>query len=506
MNYMGIDIGTSGCKAGIFDTDGRQVALAKRSYEVIFSEGGGAELNSDEVVNNCFEVIKECTSQAEPGSVVALSISSQGEAFTAIGPDNETLCHAMVSSDSRSAPFIDEFVEAIGDERLYRITGHTAYPIFTLFKLLWLKSNRPDIWEKARYFLCFEDLLILRLGAEPVISWSLAGRTMLFDVQKHEWSPEILDEIGLLKSKLARPLSSGETAGKVNPSLARELGLSADTAIVTGGHDQTCSSLGAGVTGEGVAMLATGTVECITAAFKKPVFSESLRKNNLCTYDYTIQNTYSSIAYNLTGGNILSWFVKEFGQYEIEKSKQSGGDPYEMILSQLSESPTEILVLPYFTSSGTPYFDTTTKGTIYGLRLSTERGEILRALLEGVAFEMRLNLEILQESGYNIHELRAVGGGAKSKAWTQLKANVLGKKITTLNIKETGCYGAAMLACSASSGEPVAEIASRWIKPLSTIRPQVHYQDWYSAHFESYKKLYRLVRKHSLSIKKDNTS
>ncbi|CAN5335325.1 xylulokinase [soil metagenome] len=494
MNLLGIDIGTSGCKAGIFDVDGNQVAFAKRSYDVIFSEGGGAELDSDEVIKKCFEAIKECTAKAVPGSVKALSISSQGEAFTAIGQDNEILCNGMVSSDSRSKPYINGLVEAIGEEKLYNITGHTAYPIFTVFKLLWLKVNRPDVWEKAKYFLCFEDLLVLRLGAEPVISWSLAGRTMLFDVRKHEWSDRILDELGLPKAKLATPMASGSIIGVVNKSLAYELGLPSDTVIVSGGHDQTCSSLGAGVTDEGVAMLATGTVECITAAFKTPVFTENLRKNNLCTYDYTIKDTYSSIAYNLTGGNILKWFVNEFGQKEIEESKLIGADPYKLVLSKMSPDPTGILVLPYFTSSGTPYFDTQTMGAIYGLRLTSSRGEILRALLEGVALEMRLNLEILQKSGYNIHELRAVGGGAKSLKWTQLKANVLNKKITTLNIKETGCYGAAMLACSAKFGIPVADIAKNWVKPAAFAEPNQQLSNWYANKFEKYKELYKALK------------
>lgn len=494
MNYLGIDIGTSGCKAGIFDGNGKQIAFAKRSYDVMFSAEGGAEIDSDEVIKKCFEVIKECTAQAPPNSVKALSISSQGEAFTAIGSDNETLCNAMVSSDSRSKPYINDLVGAMGEERLYTITGHTAYPIFTVFKLLWLKENRLDVWQKARYFLCFEDLLVLRLGAKPSISWSLAGRTMLFDVQKHEWCDEILDEIDLSKSKLAIPMPSGSVAGLVNKSLASELGLPSDTKIITGGHDQTCSALGAGVTDEGVAMLATGTVECITAAFKKPTFTENLRKNNLCTYDYTIEGTYSSIAYNLTGGNILKWFVEEFGQKEIEDAKRSGGDPYDLVLSQLTDSSTPVLVLPYFTSSGTPYFDTQTMGAIYGLRLTTSRGEVLKALLEGVAFEMRLNLEIMEESGYNIHELRAVGGGAKSKKWTQLKSNVLNKKITTLDITETGCYGVAMLACSAITGEHVSQVAGRWVNPESFIVPEKQFEESYAEKFKKYKDLYKSLK------------
>lgn len=495
MNYMGIDIGTSGCKAGIFDKNGQMLVIAKQSYDVIFTKDGGAELDSDEVIDKCFDVIKECTSRINSNSIKGISITSQGEAFTAVGSENETLCNAMVSSDTRAEPYIPQLIETIDEKKLYRITGHTVHPMFTVFKLLWLKKNRPEVWKQVQYLLCFEDLLQLRLGVvNPAISWSLAGRTMMFDVEKQVWSTEILKEVGLTSSHLARPLPSGSIVGCIGKTKAGELGLSDDVVVVTGGHDQTCSALGAGVTEEGVAMIATGTVECITPAFKNPIFSDKLRKNNLCTYNYTIKDTYTTAAYSLTGGNILKWFADEFAAEETVAARQMECDRYELILKNMCSKPTNLMVLPYFTSSGTPYFDTKTKGAIFGLRLSTKRGEIIRALLEGVAFEMRLNLEILQASGYKINELRAVGGGAKSADWMQLKANVMDKKITTLNITEAGCYGAAMLACSGFTGKSITTLAPTWVKPLRALYPESKSRKWYSERYKLYKKLYSTVK------------
>lgn len=494
MNFLGIDIGTSGCKVSAYNEQGQLQAESRRSYDVIFSEGGGAELNSAEVIQKCFESIRECSGMMKAGSVKALSISSQGEAFTAVGANREILSNAMISSDTRSAPFIQPFKEAIGEQKLYEITGHTAQPIFTACKLLWFRANKPKIWSKARYFLCFEDLLQLFLGIDPAISWSLAGRTMLFDVRTHEWSDEILKEVGLEPGKFAKPLPSGSVAGSIHSDIAKDLGLPSETLIVCGGHDQACNALGAGVTKQGVAMLATGTVECITAAFNKPVFSSNLRINNLCTYDYVLPNSYSSIAYHLTGGNILSWFAKEFGEIEKEKAKKTGQDYYTFLLREITSKPTSLLVIPYFTTSGTPYFDRKTKGLIYGLRLTTKKSEILQALLEGVAYEMRVNLEILDEAGYEIHKFRAVGGGAKSIKWIQLKANILGREIDILNTKETGCYGASMLAYSASEGKNISKISDAWVHPLKTITPNKDFTKAYSAKFNSYKKLYRTVK------------
>ena len=498
MNYIGIDIGTSGCKSVVFNENGQQLAIANREYDVIFSDDGGAELDSDEVIEKCFEIIKECSSQVERDSIKGLGISSQGEAFTAIGSNNEILCYAMVSSDVRSQSFVNRWVRDFNEKKLYQITGHTAHPLFTVFKLLWLKENRPDVWKKARLFLCFEDLLQFRLGLKPAISWSLAGRTMMFDVRKHKWDPKILSKVGISQEQLATPMPSGSMVGKIEIGLAGGLGLSNDTFIVTGGHDQTCSALGAGVTEEGMAMYATGTVECITPAINKPVFSEELCNNNLCTYDHTIRDMYTTVAYSLTGGNLLKWFRDEFGAQEIAEAQRTGVNAYELLLKNIGSKPSDLLVLPYFTPSGTPYFDTRTKGAIFGLRLSTHRGNILRALLEGVAFEMRLNLEILENSGYKISELRSVGGGAKSTIWTQLKADVIDKKITTLNITEAGCFGAAMLACAADTGESIRELATKWVRPLATIYPQAENKKWYSERFKLYRKLHNTVKKISL--------
>jgi xylulokinase len=494
MNYLGVDIGTSGCKALLVDENGNQLWIANREYDVVFSDDGGAELDSNKVIQKCFEVIKECTSKVTAGSVKGLGISSQGEAFTVIGEDNTIISPAMVSSDLRSKKFIEPFLQKFGEEKLYQITGHTASPLFTIFKLLWLQENRGGIWKKARFLFCFEDLLQFHLGVEPAISWPLAGRTMMFDVRKHQWDPDILIAIGVSSDQLAKAVASGTIIGRISTKTANELGLAKNTLVVAGGHDQPCSALGAGVTEAGMAMYATGTVECITPAFAEPIFSEQLHKNNLCTYDHTVKNMYTTVAFSITGGNILKWFRDEFGEMERAVAERSGKNAYELLLQKMAEKPTNLLVLPYFTPSGTPYFDTSTKGAILGLRLSTHRTEFLRALLEGVAFEMRLNLEILESSGYRIDELRAVGGGAKSKIWMQLKADVIGKKISIMNVVEAGCFGAAMLACAADTGESIRDLAARWVKPVTSLHPQPENARWYDQRFKLYRQLYETVK------------
>ena len=473
MSFLGIDIGTSGCKAAVFDGDGHLIASAGREYSLHLTGDGGAELNPADTLDHCVAVITEAARGAGGDTVKAIGISSQGEAFTPVDLHGHPLAGAMVSSDVRAAAIARSWPRDFGEDRLYQITGHTAHPLFTLFKLLWLKEHKPEVWSAAWKFLCFEDLLQLRLGLKPAMGWPLAGRTMLFDVRRHEWSGEILDRIGLSPERLARPLPSGTIVGAV----ARNLGLAKDAVVVTGGHDQPCGALGAGAIEPGTAMYATGTVECITPAFARPILTPALRRNNLCTYDHAAPGMYTSVAYSLTGGNILKWYRDQFAP----------GQNYEEILKTAATEPTKLLVLPYWTASGTPYFDLCTPGAILGLRLSTTRGEILRALLEGVALEMRLNLEILRESGCAIKELRAVGGGAKSAYWTQLKADVLGRPITTLNVTEAGCLGAAMLACAATTGQALPDLARRWVKPRAAVMPSAGAA--YEEHFARYREL-----------------
>ena len=488
-HYLGLDIGTGACKAVAFDEQGRVCASARREYAVRFTPDEGAELDADEVMAACFAAIRETADALPPASIRSLGVSSQGEAFTPVDREGRALHPAMVSSDMRAEALAREWPQSFGAERLYQVTGHTAHPMFTLFKLLWLQQARPDVWTRTSQFLCFEDLLHRRLGIDPAIGWPLAGRTMFFDVRKHTWDDGILRAAGVAPAQLARPLPSGAVAGAVPADVAAQLGLAPGALVVCGGHDQPCGALGAGVTEPGLAMYATGSVECITPAFAAPIFDEALRANNLCTYDHALAGLYTTVAFSLTGGNLLTWFRNEFGGTECERAGRTGADAYSLLLDLAGTEPSPLLALPYFTPSGTPYFDTRTKGAILGLRLSTTRGQVLRSLLEGVAFEMRLNLEILESAGGAIRELRVIGGGAKSDAWTQLKADVLGRPVVSLDVAEAGCLGTAVLACAACTRRPPAVLVRDWVRPRRAFAPDPARAAWYRKRFDLYRRL-----------------
>jgi xylulokinase len=494
LSYLGLDVGTTGCKAGAFSAEGRLLALAYREYPLLTPQPGWAEIDSAQVVRACRACLAEAVQACVGDPVRGLGISSQGEAFTPIGPSGRILAGAMVSSDARAEPIVASWIREFDPRRLYEITGHTPHPMFSLFKLLWLRDHRPDLWDQAEKLYCFEELIQSQFGLEPAISWPMAGRTMLFNVRTHAWDHEILSAIQLDAARLAPPVPSGTVVGTIPSRVASELGLPRDVPVVAGGHDQPCGALGAGVVEPGLAMYATGTVECICPAFDEPIFADALFRNNLCTYDHTVQGMYTTVAFSLTGGNLLRWFRDEWGQPEVEEAARTGADPYDLLTEHMAAAPTEILVLPYFTPSGTPYFDAQVPAAILGLRLTSKRGEVLRALVEGVAFEMRLNVDILEQAGLRVREFRAIGGGARSAALTQLKADVLGRPITTLAVTEAGCLGVAMLACAADTGARPQELAETWVRTESVVEPEARRAAAYEERFRAYRELYPMVR------------
>jgi xylulokinase len=495
MSWMGIDIGTSGCKAVVFDRHGRVLASASREYQTLMPHEGWAELDSAAVIEACVAAMGEAAGRClHTDAVAGLGVCSQGEAFTALGPGGAVLNNAMVSFDTRAADLARTWPAQFGARRLYELTGHTAHPMFTLFKLLWLRENRPDVWNTARHFYCFEELLHARLGVEPAISFPLAARTMLFNVRTHRWDAEILAAVGLDETRLARALPAGAEVGRLSADVAHEINVLPGALVITGGHDQPCGALGAGVTAPGRAMYGMGTVECICPAFPTAVFSAGLFEGNLCTYDFTAGGLYTTVAFSLTGGNLLRWYRDVWGGVEQRQAAEQKRGVYDLLFEGMPEVPTELLVLPYFTPSGTPYFETHAGAAVLGLKLSTQRGDVLKGLLEGVSLEMKLNIEILREAGVSISELIATGGGARNPRLVQLKADVLNRPITVVEVPEAGCLGVAMLACAALTAEPLTDIAQRWVRPVRTVEPRPAHAAVYEERFQHYRGLYRALK------------
>ena len=504
MSYLGIDIGTTGCKAVVFDGDGCAISQAYREYATISPQQGWFELDPRQVMAACKQTIAEASGKVKAtDAVAAIGVSSQGEAFTALDKRGNYLCNAMVSFDSRSQSQVREFTESFGAKKSYQITGHSAHALFSVFKLLWIKQNRPDVFKAIHRLLCFGDLLTYELTGIAQISHNLASRTMLFDVNKCMWSVPILKALELDEKVLSQPVPAGHTVGRVTGRAADEAGLNHDTVVVAGGHDQCCGALGVGVTGSGIAAYSIGTVECVTPAFDTCVLNKTMRQSNLATYPYTIEGLYTTVAFTTTGGSLLRWFRDTLGISEMEQAKHTGEDVYDIMLKNIPAEPTSLFVLPHFASTGTPYFDPSPLGAILGLSLTTTRGELVKAILEGITYEMKVNLELLRKAGVDVTQLRAFGGGTKSAAWMQIKADILNIPITTLAVTEAGCLGAALLAAKANGKVGTLQDCSKmWVKPVHVYEPQAARTGKYQDRFEIYSHIYNNIKPLSTMIHK----
>lgn len=491
MSLLGIDIGTTGCKAVAFDLDGRVVSWAYREYPLRFPRPGWIELDSNRVLRGVREAVREAAGKAKRDPVRALAVAAQGEAVTPVGASGDVLHNAIVTFDARTAPLVGWWEERISRRRIFEITGMPLHGMYTASKILWWRRERPDVFRRARRFLCYEDLLFLKLGLEPAIDASLAARTMLYDMERGAWSEELLGLAGIGPERLAQPLPSGAVAGELGRKAAREFGLPAGTVAVTGGHDQPCGALGAGVVRPNVGMYATGTVECITPALGRRLTHPALLAANIACYPHVVPGLYVALTFNFTGGSLLRWYRDTFGREEQALASKNGRDVYDLLIAQAAKEPTSLLLLPHFTSTGTPHFDTDSKGVIAGLRLSTTRGEIIRAILEGVTYEMALNAEVLRECGAGIESFRAAGGGAKSPFWMQLKADLLGKPVSAMRVSEAVCLGAAILAGAAIGLYPNArEAALRVSRVERTYAPDTRRARLYRERFAVYRQLY----------------
>jgi xylulokinase len=496
MSLLGLDIGTTGCKAIAFSVDGNIIAHSYREYGVIYPQPGWAELDPDKVWNCVKEVISEVAYKSRNDPIKALAVTSLGETFTPISKDGKALSNSMTYVDSRGTEQTESWKHTLGKERVFEITGQPLHPGYSLPKLMWLRDNRPEIFGKAHKFLLYEDFAIFKLGLEPVIDYSLAGRTMAFDVREKKWSEEMFKTAGINPDVMARPRPSGEVVGIVPEHIAEELGLPIGTKVVTGGHDQPVNALGGGVVSEGVAVDGMGSTECVTVAFNEPHINQEMLEGNFPVYSHVKKGMYVSLAFSYTGGNLLRWYRDNFARDMVKEARKTGVDVYDLILKDIPNAPTDIYILPHFVGSGTPYFDPDSKGVIAGLTLGTTRDQFVKALIEGVTYELRFNLETLEKAaGVKIDRLRAVGGGAKSPKWLQIKADITGKEVVSLKVAECGCLGAAILA-GVGSGEydSVDEAVEMLISEADFFQPDPVMHKQYNERFGIYSELYPTLR------------
>ena len=493
MSLMGIDVGTTGCKVVAFDETGAVLAQASREYPLLSPNPGWYELDPEQVWSFVCECLRAVNAQIGHDPVTALSLSSQGEAMTPVTKDGTVLANSPVSSDRRNGAQTAEMEAALGRERIFELTGQTMSTIYTLPKLLWWRDNAPEILDEAWKFLCYVDFVAFKLGVEPVIDYSMAARTLAFDYRTEDWSDELLAAGHIRRDQLAKPRPSGEIIGEIPGKLATELGFSGAVKVVTGGHDQPAGALGAGILQPGTAMLAIGTTEALVAVTDEP--RRQMLEYNVCCYHHAAPGNFIAISGNQTGGRLLRWYRDELGAAERAIADETGRDVYDVIVEQIGDAPGDMLLLPYFVGSGMLHDDPSATGVLIGLNFDSKRADIVRAILEGLTYEVALCIRSLNETGVAVNRITAIGGGSRSDRWMQIKADITNLPVSVIHTSEAASLGVAMLAgCATGVYSSLEDAAAQLIKTRKTFYPRADRAARYQRQLTIFADLYTALR------------
>lgn len=492
MAIGGLDIGTTGCKLTVYDNQGTFIYKAYRDYP---SSRGGKEqeIDAKSIWNSVREVIREAAEQNP--DIQGIGVTSFGETFVLLDEKDTPLAPSMLYTDPRGDEECRELVEKLGEKHIAGITGLKPHCMYSIAKLMWMQRHRPDIYNRASRILLMEDYIIYILTGITQIDYSIASRTMAFDIRKLCWSREILEAAGIDEKLLSKTVPTGTAAGNVKDSVAAQLGLKEKTLIVSVSHDQVAAAIGARVFGDAAAVDGAGTVECITPVFTGIPENDVLYQGSYAIVPYVIPGKYLCYAFSFTGGALVKWYIDNLAKYEKYLAEQENKSVYEVLESNMKDEPTGILVLPHFAGAATPYMDTGSRGAITGLTAANNVSDLYRAMLEGVVYEMRLNMEELGKAGIGIKKLKAVGGGANSRVWMQMKADILGVPVVSLGSSEAGAAGSAMLtgiACNIF--ENLESAADKMVKELETYYPRQEQRAAYEPYYEKYRQLYPSVR------------
>lgn len=491
MKIAGLDIGTTGCKCTVFDEQGKYLDKAYSDYSVrrVIS---GHEVDASTVLESVYTVLKEMAKQYP--DIAGIGVTSFGETFVMTDGEGHPLHPAMLYTDPRGREECRKLVDALGEKEIASITGLRPHEMYSISKLMWIKDHLSEVYKKAEYIFLMEDFVVFHLTGKRQIDYSLATRTMAFDIQKLTWSQEIFAIAEIDSKLLSNPVPTGSDAGVIRKEAAERTGLQMYTHIVSVSHDQVAAAVGAGAFDASVAVDGAGTVECITPIFDSLPDVDVMYNGYFSIVPYVVPGKYVAYAFSYTGGALMQWCVDTLAKKEKELACEQACSVNEYLEKAL-ESPTGLLVLPHFAGAATPYMDTGSKGAILGLTTATTVAEIYRGCMEGIVYEMYLNIEALKGSGSSFTKLHATGGGAHSKEWMQMKADMLNLPITALKTIDAGTVGCAMLTGVAIGVfQDLEDATVHMVEETETFVPRANMHEKYIQIYERYKKVYQAVR------------
>jgi xylulokinase len=443
---LGLDVGTSGCKAVLIAPDGAVRAEAISEYTMHIPRPGWAEQNPEDWWQATISSIKQVLSRSGGEDITGIGLTGQMHGLVLLDEAGKVLRPCIMWNDQRTAAQCAEIEQKVGRAKLIELAGKPALTGFTAGKILWVREDEPGVYSRARHVLLPKDYVRYRLTGTLAMDVADGSGTLLMDVRRRAWSDELLKLLDIPREWLPPLSECHEVVAQVSGEAASAPGLRAGTPVVAGAGDQAAQSIGTGIAREGAVSVTIGTSGVVFAATNQYRFDLT---GKLHAYCHAVPDTWHLMGVTLSAGGSLRWFRDALCDSERAEAQRTGRDVYDIITELAATAPAGsdgLLFLPYFTGERTPHADPNARGVFFGLSLRHTKAHMARAVLEGVTFSLRECLDLLCKLGQSCSRVRVSGGGSRSALWRQMMADVFGTEIVEVNVTQGAAYGAALLA------------------------------------------------------------
>jgi len=486
MSYLlGLDIGTSGVKALLVSPEGKIISSKTESYPLATPHSGWAEQSPYDWWESTVKVIRDTVfnNPIDSNQIKGISLSGQMHSSVFLNEKMEVIRPAILWSDTRTSKQCSKiYAKAGGLNQLIHYVSNPALEGFTAPKILWLKENEPENYQKVKHILLAKDYIRYRLTNELFTEVSDAAGTLLFDVIKKRWSTSLLEKLEIDQDFLPPILNSFDLAGRVTKLAAENLGLKFGTPVVAGGADNACGAVGSGIIQEGRVMVSIGSSGVILAQTNNP---KADQEGRIHLFNHACPDSWYMMGVTLSAGMSYEWLEKKLFNHRLSYAK------LDQLAEEINPGSEGLIFLPYLYGERTPHNDANARGVYFGISGKHDQRHFTRSVMEGVTFALKDSLELIKDKGVKIKEIRAIGGGAKSRVWQQILADILGEEINLLNVEEGPAFGAALIAgIGVGEYSSFAEAVNRIIKVKKTIIPKIQNTERYNQYYQLYRKLY----------------
>ena len=490
MSLLAVDMGSTNCKAIAFSEDGRVLSQKASSYAAESSHSSSTEIAPETFWQALVAVTRGTAAEVNRDPVEVLAISSHGETFVPVDSRHRVIRPAILNVDNRAVKEANWLASEIGKQKIFDITGLTVHSMYPLAKILWLRKNEPDAYASSAQFLALPSYLLTRMGLPAYVDYSLASRFLAFDICNLKWSVDLLSLCELYAEQFPTTVPAGTIAGELEARVAADLGLPPSTPVVVGGHDQPCAALGCGVLEPGRVSASLGTYECLVAASEAPALSDASLAANLNTYCHVVPRRYVTLAY-FPSGIMIEWFLHLIGFSGEPNPTASFEDLCAALEAHAPAGPTGLCITPHLLGTCNPDFDPAATGVISGIRPTTNRSDLYKGILEGIACEFASMAELLEQASGEFKGVYISGGGARSRLGLTLRSALAVRELHLMRCPEAVCLGTAILAGTAAGKyNSLAQAVEQMVHVTETIVPDGAIADAYKAQMERYRLLY----------------